>query len=136
MDGHVSYGFFADGSLKSISFEMPQPNPAIHKYILQYIPPTEDILHKWIASLRTQGKSVVVTTTEAGIEFDIFWLKYPRKLDRIRAEEVWKKLSQNERQQAFDLLPEYIKVKEKDSTALSYAKQYLKDKLWRDFIKN
>jgi len=64
------------------------------------------------------------------VSFETFWDEYGYKLDRLKAQKIWDKLSAKDQQEAIRYIPIYeAHIKDK-GTAKKYAKTYLADKPW------
>lgn len=70
---------------------------------------------------------------EINIGFEIFWNLYAKKVDRIKCEDKWHGLTDEERQFCIDKIPEYIK----STPDKKYRKdpiRYLSNKAWQNEI--
>lgn len=86
-------------------------------------------------------KPVAETTTQTQVPFEKFWLKYPTKVDRKRAEEIWDKLSPDKK-----LVEEILLALEKHKAQDSWHKEngkyvpkpsnWLSDARWKDELSN
>lgn len=67
--------------------------------------------------------------------FEQFWKQYPRKVAKRLAEKSWLKLTDVERSNALDALPNHLKfwkVKETDSEFIPHASTWLNQGRWDD----
>jgi len=68
-----------------------------------------------------------------GLEFDLFWDLYDKKVDKVKCESKWKKLSKEIQQKIIDYLPDYIK----STPNKDYRKNpatFLNNKSWENEI--
>jgi hypothetical protein len=65
------------------------------------------------------------------ITFDDFWEKFDYKFDRKRAEDKWKKLPPEQKQNAFDYIEKYKNELRRSGVAQMYAKTYLQNQVWK-----
>lgn len=66
-------------------------------------------------------------------EFDQFWDLYDRKIDKARCLKIWKKLTDQDREEIFKTLPAYLKANP-DLKFRKHPKTYLSGRNWEDEI--
>jgi hypothetical protein len=70
-----------------------------------------------------------------GLDFDLFWLPYPKKEAKKAAQKVWDKLSIEKQQKAIDALPSHItKWAEKDNLYVPNASKWFNEERWEDVL--
>jgi hypothetical protein len=69
------------------------------------------------------------------LDFDLFWLPYPKKEAKKAAQKVWDKLSIEKQQKAIDALPSHItKWAEKDNLYVPNASKWFNEERWEDVL--
>jgi hypothetical protein len=84
-----------------------------------------------IVSIYKQRNKELITNKPLNIEFDIFWEAYGKKVDRVKSEGKWNKLTDKEREQAMEHVPAYVE----STDDVKYRKNpttYLNNKCWLD----
>lgn len=77
-----------------------------------------------------QSKTIKVVEVPEDLSFDTFWKKYGFKIDKMDAEKVWQKMSDEERTMAMIGIQKYFKFLETSGTAKAYAVRYLRKKYY------
>ncbi len=67
------------------------------------------------------------------IEFDLFWVLYDKKVDKVKCEAKWKKLSKEIQQKILDYLPDYVKSTPNKDFRKNPA-TFLNNKSWENEI--
>jgi hypothetical protein len=65
--------------------------------------------------------------------FDDFWELYDKKVDKVATEKKWGKLTQEEKEQAIDYIPQY-KLSEPDKTFRKNPLTFINNKSWNNEI--
>jgi hypothetical protein len=65
--------------------------------------------------------------------FDDFWELYDKKVDKVATENKWKKLTQEEKEQAIEYIPQY-KLSEPDKTFRKNPLTFINNKSWNNEI--
>jgi hypothetical protein len=73
---------------------------------------------------------------ESILDFDLFYLPYPKKKAKGDAEKAWKKLTDEERQMAIDALPNHVKHWEykNEPQFIPHPSTWLNSKRWEDVL--
>ena len=71
-----------------------------------------------------------------GLDFDLFYLPYPKKLSKGDAQKEWLKLTDEQKQEAIDALPNHIKYWEykNEPKFIPYPGSWLSKKRWEDVL--
>jgi len=83
------------------------------------------------AKKEIKGKEIKGKEKEINISFDSFWNLYDKKTGKVKSEELWKKLSDEERQRVIDVIPNY-KLKQPESKFRKDPERFLKHKIFND----
>lgn len=75
------------------------------------------------------------TDNVLNVAFDVFWDLYAKKIDRIKCERKWVKLTDSEREECINKLPAYIKTTP-DVQFRRNPETYLNNKSWQNEIIN
>ncbi len=67
------------------------------------------------------------------IDFDLFWVLYDKKVDKVKCEAKWKKLSKEIQQKILDYLPDYVKSTPNKDFRKNPA-TFLNNKSWENEI--
>ncbi len=67
------------------------------------------------------------------VQFDVFWNLYDKKVDRVKCEPKWERLTDNERTDCIQKLPDYIKATP-DKKFRRDPETYLNNKSWNNEI--
>jgi len=70
---------------------------------------------------------------EINITFDTFWNLYDKKEGRVKAEEKWNTLTDDDRQKIINTLPSFLS-KIRDKQYQPHPTTYLNQKRWMDFV--
>ena len=131
--GEVELVYNEAGKLVRMSFEgceIERHEAVVEKFKL-VVPVKVDLLEAAFAST-----SAVVVEAGFSVSFDMFWDKYNLKLNRIRCEKLWDKLSKTDQVKAFYRIDAYDKyLKGKDWLSKLNPDSYLRDKRWNDEYK-
>lgn len=80
------------------------------------------------------GTTIVESTFE--ISFDVFWKRYNKKINRIRALKLWDKLNTTEQIAAYYGIPKYDAYLKKESwRSKADPETYLRNKYWENEYK-
>lgn len=87
-----------------------------------------------IADLEEAFKSAATLTvveSDFEITFEMFWLKYRKKINRLRAEANWKRLSKTQQVKAYYGIDAYDKFLDRmEWRKKQDPENYLKNKMW------
>lgn len=131
--GEVELVYNEAGKLVRMSFEgcEIERHEAVVEKFKMVVPVRVDTLEASFAST-----SAVVVEAGFSVSFDMFWDKYNLKLNRIRCEKLWDKMSKTDQVKAFygvDAYDKFLKVEKWLSKA--NPDTYLRDKRWTDEYK-
>lgn len=84
--------------------------------------------------LETGGHNLAkCTIVEAGFEatFEMFWNTYNKKINKLRSQQIWQKLTKTEQVQAFYGIKNYdVFLKKNDWRSKADPETYLRNKYW------
>ena len=69
------------------------------------------------------------------MNFESFWKEYPRKVGRMKAEKIWHKLSDSDRQKAIQRLglwKQTVQWNSADGMYIPYGSTFLAQRRWED----
>lgn len=123
----VTFTYSPSGKLLGIISDEAM-DPGIWAKLLNNDPWTEESLMIWKSKFRNiKIEQLIVEPT-----FEVFWTKYGNKKDRIKAEAVWKRLTEIEKHKAIQGVRKYRQSCESSNIAMLYPERYLKNKRWED----
>ena len=116
---------YADGVL--VTFEKKaQLTQEQHNYFAKNFPFFEENLAVFA------GKSGKIEHVEQDLSFDAFWNYYGQKINKLRTEPIWQKLTKADRAAVFAAIPKYkyhCKIK---GIAMANPENYLRDRRFED----
>ena len=95
-----------------------------------------------IAELSARGyevrsSSLLPANVEVVCDFDAFWEKYPRKVSKKRAAQVWANMNEHQRRQAIDAIDRHTAMwwqEGRSSSLLPHASTWLSGERWEDEV--
>lgn len=69
------------------------------------------------------------------ISFDLFWDAYDKKVDRVRCEKIWNKLSEPDHQIILERVPDYV-ASTPDKKFRKDPSTYLHNRSWENEVVN
>lgn len=129
-EGAVVFEFDADGFLIRYDITEAQLSEAQKVFILQKLPKSIGAIEALLA--KAKGSKLVAQKASA-VTFQQFWDKYNEKArsSKKKAETTWKRLSQVQRDRAYNLIDTYFKSIP-PGIAKKYAETYLNAELWNN----
>lgn len=125
--GEVVVSFDENNELIVIDFQPAELGEVQKKYLLENMPVLYSDL--WLKSLK--DKKFVCVAEPYELDFDMFWDKYAKKVNRIRSESVWKRLSKPEQVRAFAGIKAYDRhLFENSWKGKADPDTYLREKYW------
>ena len=125
IDGKVVFGF--DGQLLR-TLEQKGLRQGQLEGLLSMLPCTEERLKEIVA-----GKSgAKLQMIPPDLSFGAFWDAYKKKVNKLRCEPLWQKLSEVERMECIMSLPGYESFLRRDGRAKRDPDRYLKEKSWQN----
>lgn len=130
--GHIQADYNEAGSLLLLSFE----NCAMS---LQQIAGMKATMPAQVDGIEQAFKPTRCTVVETAFEvtFDMFWIRYGKKINRARALQLWDKMNKSEQVTAWASVPFYDKYLKKDSwRPKADPETYLRQRYWENDWKN
>lgn len=126
-NGQITFKFDLNGDLILFKYEGEPLTEQQRKWLYPRIPTQENKMGMWTAI-----KEFTVTKGEPDLSFENFWNTYNNKAKKIKAQELWKKLSKNDRFNAIAFIKRYDNWLRLKGTAKALPDTYLRQKRWLD----
>lgn len=84
-------------------------------------------------NINEKGADAEIFTAEVWPTFDDFWNAYDKKVDKPKVEKLWQKLSQSEKEQIMQHVPEYVQS-QPDKQYRKNPQTYLNSKSYENEI--
>lgn len=125
-NGQAEIFYNASGLLFKIDLSNALMEPATIKAFKAAVPPVMDDL------LKGEGFTADTTIIAADVEvsFDMFWNAYNKKINRIRAEKLWHKLTKVQQVNAFTGVAPYDKFLKKTDRFKADPETYIRNQYW------
>lgn len=123
--GEAEIIFKIDGALAAINlYDATMDSETLNKF-KSFVPAHINDIEKF-----KQSKAVVVEA-DFEVSFDMYWKKYNKKINKIRAKNVWDKLNKTEQVQAFYAIDDYDKYLAANKwRPKADPETYLRNKYW------
>lgn len=97
-------------------------------FVKGFFPYKEAQIKGWITSI----KNFKITVGEPDLSFDTFWNLYDEKQKKLKAKELWKKLSKADQIKAVTYIRRYNNLLKYKNQAKALPDTYLRQKRWLD----
>lgn len=131
--GQFTFKFDANGYLVHYSYEGAPLTEQQHKWLFPKAPAPLR-LPKTEADIKTWAniKEFTITKGEPDLSFENFWNTYNNKAKKLKAEQIWNKLSNDDKFNAITFIKRYDNWLRLKGTAKALPDTYLNQKRWLD----
>lgn len=125
--GQITFKFDVNGDLILFKYEGSLLTDKQRKWLYPRIPIHEKSMNMWEAI-----PEFTVTKGEPDLSFDNFWNAYNNKAKKLKAEQIWNKLSNDDKFNAIAFIKRYDNWLRLKGTAKALPDTYLNQKRWLD----
>jgi len=123
----VSYEFYKNGNLKKIEY----PADLLEKFNGNYKPFAVSYSELQEIIQKSVGKFQLITV-QADLSFAAFWNAYGYKVEKQRAEKLWKAMTDTEKEACFIGIKKYDKFLSTGTRAKKNPDTFLHKRAWED----
>lgn len=130
--GEVVLGFADDtGWLVACDLSQAEFTQDQHATFLRNFPLTLDDVKALVDKDKDNRQ---LTEIIQNVTFEMFWNRYDYKTlsHKKKSQKIWEKMSEAERQKAYDFIPKYNRMIIIQGTGKKYAETYLNAELWNN----
>lgn len=125
--GQITFKFDVNGDLVLFKYEGNPLTEKQRKWLYPRIPIQEKSMSMWSAI-----PEFTVTKGEPDLSFDNFWNAYNNKAKKIKAEQLWNRLSNDDKFNAIAFIKRYDNWLRQKGTAKALPDTYISQKRWLD----